>query len=116
MPVGADEVDYSLIGEERPTWEEVSDRREHERSLVQDQQELIDFQSRLDQARDDIEDGEISKDELEALDDELQELMPASVKARMPEIPAQKPQTAAVSLSAGKAAETAVSTPTSFTP
>jgi len=82
-----DELDFDLIGSDRPSWESYSGateeanivERELER-LEQERQEIHDFQDKVDAARDRLDEGDITKDELDALDAELADAMPLSVR------------------------------------
>jgi len=97
VEVSADEVDFDLIGPDRPTWEAYSAGRAEELALTTEREQLLDFQERLDEAREEIAAGEISEAELNELDAELAELMPASVRMHVPgmEVQEEAPELAA---------------------
>ena len=78
--VSHDELDFELIGVERPTYEAyetlVSDRAQ----LEAERTEILGFQEKVDAAHEQISEGEISEADLDALDADLLDVMPASVR------------------------------------
>ncbi|MFN3170701.1 MAG: hypothetical protein ACE37E_08410 [Hyphomicrobiales bacterium] len=84
--VTPDEIDPSA-----PTWEEYWSDRERHTELTQERQELLDYQERLDGTRERVTDGELSADELDALETELEELMPLAVQEELGLEPTQEP-------------------------
>ena len=78
--VTPDELDFDLIGDDKPKWEEYQPDFEVQQRLLAEQQALIEYQEKLDEAREATADGEISDADLEDLDAELLELMPDSVR------------------------------------
>lgn len=81
-----DEIDPSA-----PTWEAFSSEWNLERELSQERQELLEYQERLDEAREQVAGGEIGADELEELSDDLEALMPTAVQQELGIEPAQLP-------------------------
>ena len=77
--VSPDEIDPSL-----PTWEQYSAARDQEQALAAARPEFLEFQERLDESRELIDGGEISASELEALDAELEALMPPAMHVAAP--------------------------------
>lgn len=82
--VSSDELDFDLIGANRPTWEAYQSDMELLENLQSEREEIQDFQQALDGARDQVSDGDISQEELEALDAELLDMMPSSVRQQIP--------------------------------
>ena len=82
--VGADEIDPAQIDPSLPTWEAFSADLELEQALQKEREAIIEYQDRLDDAREQIADGEISEAELEELDADLADLMPPSVRQNVP--------------------------------
>jgi len=82
--LSADEIDFDLIGPDRPTWEAYSAERALENDLVAERTEILDFQEQIDAAREQVAEGEISEADLEALDAELLDIMPTAVRANVP--------------------------------
>ncbi|MGH1464116.1 MAG: hypothetical protein ACRBBQ_02030 [Cognatishimia sp.] len=82
--VGRDEIDPSLIGDEFPTWESYAPLLAENNRLTAEREQLLDYQDRLDEAREEIDGGEISEADLKELDAELAELMPPTVRQHVP--------------------------------
>ena len=82
--VGRDIVTPDDIDDSRPYWEEYAPAYAEKQALEIERTEIIEFQQRLDDARDEIADGEISTEELDALDAELADLMPSAVASHVP--------------------------------
>ncbi|MBM1624815.1 hypothetical protein JQV18_06110 [Sulfitobacter mediterraneus] len=80
VEVGSDELDPSLIGNERPKWEAFSADKTTELGLINERTEILEFQEKVDAARERV-DSEISEDDLTELDADLLEAMPDSVRA-----------------------------------
>ena len=74
--VSADDLDPDLIGPQSPTWEDYEPHFDERISLSAERQKIIEFQGRIDAARDEIADGEISEADLDALDADLLVTMP----------------------------------------
>lgn len=92
--VGQDELDFDLIDPSRPSWESFKAGQDEKLALEAERQELLEFQDRLDTARSRLAESDISKDDLDELDAELEDLMPASIRERVPGFEA-KPETTA---------------------
>lgn len=82
--VSRDEIDPATISDEHPFWEDYQPAFAEQQALMAERDELLAFQERLDEARDEVADGEISKTELEDLDAELVDMMPLSVRQHVP--------------------------------
>jgi len=89
--VTSDEFDFGLVPKSNPTWETVMKARSEKDTLLEDykaanmeRENILEFQEKVDAARERVADGEISKDELDDLDAELSEATPASVKKQVP--------------------------------
>lgn len=78
--VSADELDFNRIGSDRPSWEGFSGAKDVERQLKHDRQQILDYQKKLDEARERLSGEEISKDDLDQMDKELTGAMPPSVR------------------------------------
>lgn len=81
--VAPDVIAPNEIDPSRPTWEAFSAERQLEQDLSRERRELLEYQDRLDQAREDIADGEIGADKLDELSEELESMMPAAVQAEL---------------------------------
>ena len=73
------------IGDERPRWEEVEDMVARRKALEAERAELIDYQQKLDAARERLDAGDITRGEFEAMQDELASAMPAAVRDQFPD-------------------------------
>ena len=83
VEVSPDELDFDEIPEDGPTWEEYEREMNKRKSLLTERRELLDYQEELDKAREGLSDGEISQEELEELDADLETLMPEAVKREL---------------------------------
>lgn len=92
--LSAEEIDFDLIGAERPTWEAYSAERALENDLMAERAEILEFQEQVDAAREQVAEGDISEADLEALDAELMDIMPTAVRAHVPgmELPEPAPE------------------------
>ena len=82
--VGPEVIAPEDIDDAAPRWEEFKAQEEIRESLEAERSQLIEFQERLDEARDDIADGQISADKLNELEAQLEELAPPTVATQMP--------------------------------
>lgn len=91
--VGPDQLDFDLIDSSHPSWEAYKPDFERRNALDAERQGILDFQDKLDTARDKIAEGDISADDLDDLDADLLEAMPPAVARNMPvyEPPAPTP-------------------------
>ena len=79
-----DELDFDLIRPDQPTWESFSERKAQQQQLEVQRKQILEFQERVDKARERVDEGKITKSELDDLDAELADAVPPSVKAHMP--------------------------------
>ncbi len=85
--VTRDEFDFGLVPKNSPTWETIMRARSGKDTLLADykatnieRKQILEFQEKVDAARERVADGEISNDELDDLGADLSEATPASVK------------------------------------
>ena len=78
--ISADELSPDLIDPSYPTWEAFSAEVDQRQELTQQRTEILEFQEKVDAAHEQIADGEISEADLEALDAELLDVMPDTVR------------------------------------
>lgn len=83
--VTSEELDFDTAPPGVPTWETYSAKLDRQRELIEEREQIIEYQTKLDHAREEIGDGEISKDDLEALDAELLDAMPLTVRREISE-------------------------------
>ncbi len=81
--VGSNELDFDLVPQRNPTWENFSVASEQKQDLEAQRSDLFKFQHKLDGARERLSEGEISETELNDLNNDLENAMPASVKVHL---------------------------------
>lgn len=84
IEVSADEVDFDSITADRPSWESYEPYLMDEQRLVQEQTELLEFQKKLDDARETLDGEDITEADLAEIEAGFAETVPASVKRHMP--------------------------------
>ena len=97
--VSPETVRPDQIDDKRPYWEDYEAARDHEKALTAERRDLLRFQEKLDEARERSEADDLTKDELDELEAELDEAMPASLTVRIgndlaksePALPGQNP-------------------------
>ncbi|MEM8497829.1 MAG: hypothetical protein AAF542_07375 [Pseudomonadota bacterium] len=103
--VSPEELDFDLISADRPTAEDyLRDLGERE-ALLSERSDLLEYQQKLDDARERVSEGEISEADLEELDKDLLEVMPDRVREHTPGIDA--PEIAATANTADQPAVSA---------
>lgn len=76
-------VDPDAIDERHPTWEAFKAETDAKAKLEEDRQQLLEYQAKLDEARERLDKGEITHKELESLKADLAEGMPDTVRAQL---------------------------------
>ncbi len=82
--VGSNELDPNAIDPTIPTWEAFSEALEKEAALTAQRTEILELQERVDAARECVDRGDISEEELAELDADLLEAMPDAVLQHVP--------------------------------
>ncbi|MCE8006407.1 hypothetical protein [Aestuariivita sp.] len=82
--VGAMEIDPMMIPDTAPTWETYSVPFNEEIRLQAERTQILEYQQQLDDAREALESGDITKAELEDLQTSLAEDMPDAVRVQLP--------------------------------
>lgn len=77
--VPADIIDPDAIPDDTPTWEAFSKLKETEAALTAERESILEYQAKLDEGRSEIADGEITIEELDALESDLAGSMPPAV-------------------------------------
>ncbi|MEM1396629.1 MAG: hypothetical protein AAGH38_04165 [Pseudomonadota bacterium] len=80
-----EELDPDLIPENAPTWEEVQPDLQAKDALAMEREALAGYQTKIEAAREELVEGEITEEELKALSDDLLKTMPDVVRAKLPE-------------------------------
>lgn len=76
----ADEIEPQMIADSKPKWETLTAALTEAKRLNDERKELIDYQAKLDTARERTKDPALTEDELSALDKELGQSMPDRVQ------------------------------------
>ncbi|KFL29546.1 hypothetical protein JP75_20465 [Devosia riboflavina] len=84
VEIAPETVSADELGDNLPSWEQWSGEREAQRDLLEDRAAIIEFQNDIVNARERVEAGEMTKDELEELKSSLEANMPDSVRAELP--------------------------------
>lgn len=83
VELGAETISPDEIDDNRPTWEEFSDLLHQRDALHNERTDLLDFQGELDEAREQLDGGEMTQDEYDRLRERLANDAPESVLARL---------------------------------
>ena len=78
-----DSIDPDLIDDLRPRAEPYLEALHVEKSLVEERADLLDFQEKLDHAREESNRGDLTKEELDDLKSDLEASMPPSVREQL---------------------------------
>ncbi|MCP2000892.1 hypothetical protein [Nitrobacter winogradskyi] len=97
-------VDPDAIDERHPTWEAFKAETDAKVKLEEDRQQLLEYQAKLGEARERLDKGEITKDELEELKSGLAEDMPDAAREKLG---LDQPRANSVSAQSAKPAEVA---------
>lgn len=79
-----DVIDPDAIADERPRWEAVKPKIDAHDALVKERDEIIRYQGKLDDARERLDKGDISRTEFDAMREDLKEAMPDAVRDQLP--------------------------------
>ena len=82
--VTAEELDFGLIPENAPTWEEWQGALQTKNDLTVQRTEIMEFQEKVDETREKVRTGQFTSDEIDSFENELNSEAPPSVKAQMP--------------------------------
>lgn len=75
-----EEIMPEEISSQAPTWEQWTTALQEKHQLTEERTELLEFQDKLDTARERLDEGTLTADELHGMDAELSELMPERVR------------------------------------
>lgn len=81
--VTPDEVD-----DRKPRWENFTDVVDHYDALKKERQDILDFQQDVDEARERLDEGGVTKDELADMREKLKEKVPPAVARELPDFEA----------------------------
>lgn len=83
--VGRDELDPGLVDDFRPHWESFSTEADARHALITERQDLLEYQQKLDEARERMDAGDMDAGELTELDRMMREDAPDAVRRHLPE-------------------------------
>jgi len=85
-----DELDFNLVPKHNPTWESLSEAFSEQDRLVNDfkkaeieREQILEFQEKVDDVREKVADGKMTKDGIDDFGAELADATPASVKKHL---------------------------------
>lgn len=82
--VGAADVDPASIEDVRPRWETYSADQKVRDGLIEERQELLEYQGKLDEMQDKLANGEMSQTDLDRLDRLMADDAPDAVRRHLP--------------------------------
>lgn len=91
----AEEIEPDEIADERPRWEEAKESIDDVKALERERADLLAYQQKLDEARERLDAGDLSRDEFERLREQLKTDMPPAVRELLPEAAKPKVEAAA---------------------
>ena len=84
--VDASTIDSDLIDDFRPRWETYKPELDRLSVLMEQRAELLAYQQKLDEARDRLDRGDLTREEFDALRDDMKVAMPDAVRSHIPEL------------------------------
>lgn len=84
MEIKAEEVDPDLIEDWRPKYEEFFAEKDAEKRLAEERGDLLEFQKKLDDARERLDDNDLTKGDLADIEADLEQTMPLAVRRKLP--------------------------------
>ena len=92
--ISADELDYDLITNDKPSWEDYQKDIATRDELLVEKEKLHEYQDKLDETREQISEGDLSAEDLEELNAELLKDVPGAVEERVPGMDSPKSEPA----------------------
>ena len=77
-------IDTAFIGDAGPSWEDFNALRQEQAALEAERAAILNYQQRLDEAREAVASGTMTEAELDEFETELRETMPEAVRAQLP--------------------------------
>jgi len=87
-------IDPDMIEDWRPRWERVKGALDAREALMDERADLTGYQDKLDDARERLDAGQMTKDEYDQLRKELVDDMPAAVRRQIPELAGEENEAA----------------------
>ncbi len=83
--IGRDIILLDQISDHHPYWETYKAKKDQERNLHLERENIFKFQKKLDAARDKVENGNLTNKELDDLGKDIEATMPLSVRKHLPD-------------------------------
>lgn len=99
IEVEAATIDPDAIEDSHPRWEQYKPEFDRANELIAQQTEQLQYQSKLDDARERFDAGKLTRTEFDELRDELKADMPQAVRAKIPGMEAEQNPALSASLS-----------------
>lgn len=80
------DIDPNFIEDQRPKWETYKPILEESIRLIHERRALLDYQEKLDAARERLDAGDMTREEFDKLREELKADMPKAVREQIPEL------------------------------
>ncbi|MEO1188978.1 MAG: hypothetical protein AAFW60_07890, partial [Pseudomonadota bacterium] len=97
VEVGEDDVQPDEIGDHLGSWEDFQETKAERDRLREEHEAIVDYEEKLDEAEEALEDGEVTNEQLDALEAELEAEMPPSMRdalGKQPEAGVKMPKQA----------------------
>lgn len=108
VPVDPSVIAPDQIADQHPRWEQYQPVRAEQERLVQERQTILQYQQRLDEARERLNGGEMTREEYERLRVELRTEMPDAVRRQVPGMEEERDPGAASTVEAAPATSAAL--------
>lgn len=91
LELDAETIDPDVIPEQHPRWEAYKPEFDRFQELERERTRLLEYQSELDDAREQLNSGEMTREEYDELRDHLKDTMPEAVRAHVPGLTNDEP-------------------------
>ncbi len=95
VEIGRDIIDPAAIRDDHPRWEPFNAETVFFDSLKREQAEILEYQAKLDEARERVDSGEMTREEHDRFRAELKAEMPDAVRQQIPELADERKPAAA---------------------
>jgi DNA-directed RNA polymerase beta' subunit len=85
VELSPDVIDLNEIADWRTKWEDYKTGIDSYDRIVEEREKILEFQAEVDQVREEVEKGDLTKAKLDELGDRLSDNMPEIVRAQLPE-------------------------------
>lgn len=88
--VDASTIDPDMIENWRPRWESYERNFLRAQELIAEREALLDYQTKLDAARESLDAGDLTREEFDRLREELAAEMPEAVRSQLPDLASEQ--------------------------